>query len=92
MLLLWIMHRGVSTECLTLTKEFDFSTTDILDHNFSFSKMTDQQIAEKKQEFEEYQAQKATPKTVAKESAPLPVINKRPAGKPVFKPKMPKKK
>ncbi len=43
------------TECLTMTKEFDFSTTDILDHNFSFSKMTEKEIREKKKKFEDYQ-------------------------------------
>ncbi len=80
------------TECLTMTKEFDFSTHDILDHNFSFSKMTDQEIAEKKQEFEDYQADKL------KAKPELPVIKKesdlmkKPAAKPAFKPRIPKKK
>ncbi len=46
------------TECLTMTKEFDFSTTDILDHNFSFSKMTDEEIGEKRKEFSDYQSAK----------------------------------
>ena len=80
------------TECLTMTKEFDFSTHDILDHNFSFSKMTDQEIAEKKQEFEDYQADKLKAKpelpAIKKESD----VMKKPAAKPVFKPRIPKKK
>lgn len=80
------------TECLTMTKEFDFSTTNILDHNFSFSKMSEKEIAEKKKEFEEYQEQKL------KAKPELPAINKetdvvkKPAAKPVFKPRIPKKK
>ncbi len=72
------------TECLTMTKEYDFSTTDILDHNFSFSKMSEQEITEKKQEFESYLETKAKP--VEK----LPEIQKKPVampkGKPVMKP------
>jgi len=77
------------TECLTMTKDYDFSTTDILDHNFSFSKMSELEIAEKKEEFEEYQLQKA------KAKAELPEINKssdttkRTSTRPVFKPKVP---
>lgn len=59
------------TECLTMTKDYDFSTTNILDHNFSFSKMNEEQIAEKKLEFENYQAAKAKAK-----QAPLPEISK----------------
>lgn len=81
------------TECLTMTKEYDFSTTDILDHNFSFSKMSEKEIAEKKEVFETFQQQKLQAKPE------LPAINKpdgqvkKPAGKPMFKPRvMPKKK
>ncbi len=80
------------TECLTMTDEYDFSTTNILDHNFSFSKMNEKEIEEKKQEFEAHQALKV------KVKPELPAINKsadvmkKPAAKPVFKPRMPKKK
>ena len=84
------------TECLTMTKEFDFSTSDIFDHNFSFSKMSELEIAEKKKEFEDFQAAKAKPK------ADLPEVGKKPAkpimkaaskpvmkpGKPIMKPKV----
>ncbi len=84
------------TECLTMTKEFDFSTHDILDHNFSFSKMSDQEIAEKKKEFEDFQAAKSQPKTGLPEigkkavkpaipSVPKPVVK---PGKPVVKPRI----
>lgn len=85
------------TECLTMTKEFDFSTTDILDHNFSFSKMTDQEITEKKKEFAEHQAAKAVQNpeqaapAEAHDEAKKPVM-KKPAAKAMFKPRIPKKK
>ncbi len=80
------------TECLTMTKEFDFSTTNILDHNFSFSKMSEKEIEEKKKEFEDYQQKKIMAKPE------LPAIKKeqpsvdKPVAKPVFKPRIPKKK
>ncbi len=70
------------TECLTMTKEYDFSTADILDHNFSFSKMSDHEIAEKKKEFEDYQAEKN------KQNEKLPDIGKTPSAKPVMKPRV----
>ena len=74
-----------------MTREFDFSTTDILDHNFSFSKMTALEIKEKRKEFETYQEQK-------RQVDKLPEIKKtaaktsKPGVKPVFKPRIPKKK
>ncbi len=75
------------TECLTMTKDYDFSVFDIQEHTFAFSEMTDAEIAEKKQEFEAYQKQKAA----AKASRPKPNSSVRPkvGAKPVFKPKMP---
>ena len=80
------------TECLTMTKEYDFTTENILDHNFSFSKMTEQEIAQKKQELEAQQAEKAAAKPqAATEAAAKPKVPT--AGKPVFKPRpMPKRK
>ncbi|MEO9869260.1 4Fe-4S dicluster domain-containing protein [Ekhidna sp.] len=80
------------TECLTMTKEFDFSTTDILDHNFSFSKMNDREIAEKKKEFEEHQVTKLKAKPELPEIKKEADVSKKPAAKPVFKPRIPKKK
>lgn len=80
------------TECLTMTKEFDFTTTDILDHNFSFSKMTQSEIEEKKAEFEQFQEEKAKAKPqLPAEEKPADVM-KKPVSKPVFKPRIPKKK
>lgn len=80
------------TECLTMTKEFDFSTTDILDHNFSFSKMTDKEIAEKNKEFEEYQKAKTQAKPELPAIKKEADVMKKPVAKPVFKPRIPKKK
>ena len=78
------------TECLTMTKDYDYSTTDILDHNFSFSKMTEKEISEKKEAFE------ASQKKSIAETKPASAdmeIKKKPAAKPVFKPRpIPKKK
>jgi hypothetical protein len=73
-----------------MTKTFDFSTTDILDHNFSFSKMTEEEIAEKKKELEAYQKEKAKPELP--EVGKKPEAAKKPVAKPIFKPRIPKKK
>ena len=78
------------TECLTMTKDYDFSVFDIEEHTFAFSDMTDAEIAEKKQEFEEYQQQKAAAKTSSSsqpKAAVRPKVGAKP--KPAFKPKMP---
>lgn len=78
------------TECLTMTDEYDYSTSDILDHNFSFSKMSEKEIAEKKGEFEDFQAKKGAAKEA---STKLPPIVSPTAKKPVFKSRpIPKKK
>ena len=77
------------TECLTMTDEYDYSTSNILDHNFSFGKMTEKEIATKKSEFENFQAEKETAKQSAATSAPA----KKAGAKPVFKPRpIPKRK
>jgi len=89
------------TECLTMTKEFDFSTSDILDHNFSFSKMSEQEIAGRKKAFNDHQKQRAKAELpVIGNSGPAPEKQaarplfkpKIPGAKPIVKPKMPKKK
>lgn len=74
------------TECLTMTENYDFSTTNILDHNFSFSKMTESEIEEKKLDFENYQKEKAATKKAVTSGTSSP--------KPSFKPRVmvPKKK
>lgn len=79
------------TECLTMTNEYDYSTPNILDHNFSFSKMSELEITQKKQEFEEFQTKKDAAKSEV--ISKLPPIANVGAKKPVFKPRpMPKKK
>ncbi|MGB3588506.1 MAG: 4Fe-4S binding protein [Tunicatimonas sp.] len=75
------------TECLTMTKEYDFSVFDIQEHTFAFSEMTETEIAEKKQEFEVYQKQKAADK--ASRPKPNPGARPKVGGKSTFKPKMP---
>jgi formate hydrogenlyase subunit 6/NADH:ubiquinone oxidoreductase subunit I len=80
------------TECLTMTDEYDFSTSNILDHNFSFSKMNEKEIEEKKNEFEAHQALKVQAKPELPTIKKNEEVMKKPAAKPVFKPRMPKKK
>lgn len=48
------------TECLTMTNEYDFSTSDITEHNVPFSQMTPLEIIEKKAIWEAFQAKKQT--------------------------------
>jgi formate hydrogenlyase subunit 6/NADH:ubiquinone oxidoreductase subunit I len=85
------------TECLTMTKVYDFSVFDIREHNYAFAEMTDAEISEKKNIFEEYQKNKAQAQaTVVKPAAteatkegeaqnPMTAPAK---PKPVFKPKI----
>ncbi|MDQ2658758.1 MAG: 4Fe-4S dicluster domain-containing protein, partial [Bacteroidota bacterium] len=83
------------TECLTMTKVFDFSVTDIAEHTFAFAEMSAAEIAEKKNTWEAYQKSKAAPprlegappaepktgEQVAPGQAPTPA-------RPVFRPKI----
>lgn len=73
------------TECLTMTKTHDFSVTDIVDHRFSFSKMTEQEIEQKKAEFAAFQSQNASTHldASAKDASPHKA---RKTAKPVFTP------
>ena len=80
------------TECLTMTKEYDFSTTDILDHNFSFSKMTENEITQRKAEFETYQESKQMVKTEPTIVSKSEDGEKKQSSKPIFKPRIPNKK
>ena len=78
-----------------MTKEYDFSTSNILDHNFSFSKMTDSEIEEKKKEFEMFQVEKLAQKTAASLQTKKirPTVRHKTDSKPVFKPRpIPKRK
>jgi formate hydrogenlyase subunit 6/NADH:ubiquinone oxidoreductase subunit I len=46
------------TECLTMTDEYDFSVTNILEHNFKFANLSETEIAEKKELYEQYLKEK----------------------------------
>jgi NADH-quinone oxidoreductase subunit I len=78
------------TECLTMTKVHDFSTFNILDHNFAFAEMSEEEIIAKKKLAEEYQKNKTvvqpTTPTVTPENKPTTEAPK--TGKPVFRPKI----
>jgi NADH-quinone oxidoreductase subunit I len=41
-----------------MTKVFDFSVFDIREHNYEFAEMTDEEITDKKTQFEQYQKTK----------------------------------
>ncbi|MEM8968273.1 MAG: 4Fe-4S dicluster domain-containing protein [Bacteroidota bacterium] len=75
------------TECLTMTKDYDFSVFDVSNHNFAFSEMTEAEITEKKQEFEEFQKKKAAAK--ASEPKPKAAVRPKVGVKPTFKPRIP---
>lgn len=77
------------TECLTMTKVYDFSVNDIQEHNYEFAEMSENEVAEKKKKFEEFQKSKITapgqtPRAEEKQEGPMVP---KPA-KPVFKPKI----
>jgi formate hydrogenlyase subunit 6/NADH:ubiquinone oxidoreductase subunit I len=82
------------TECLTMTKKYDFSVFDIRDHNFVFGDMTEAQIKEKKENWEEHQRNKtaaATPPVVTATENNTESIEAAPAvpgAKPVFRPRV----
>lgn len=71
------------TECLTMTKTYDFSVLDIREHNFPFGNMSEEQIVEKKHEWDVHMKTKTA----------LPPVSKPGPGsttpKPAFKPRIP---
>ena len=71
-----------------MTRVYDFSVTDIREHNFEFGEMTESEIVEKKKIFEEHQKNKVAtaPATSSEEKKP-DADTPKPA-KPVFKPKI----
>lgn len=86
------------TECLTMTKDYDFSVTNLKEHNFEFGDMSDELIAEKKAEFDVFQAAKDKAKAEAaalKASKPQTENSTKEAGmekpkavNPAFRPKV----
>lgn len=77
------------TECLTMTKVYDFSTFNILDHNYAFAEMTDEEVAAKKKLAEEHQKNKTAATVITPASTVTKEANEAPkTGKPVFRPKI----
>jgi formate hydrogenlyase subunit 6/NADH:ubiquinone oxidoreductase subunit I len=74
------------TECLTMDSEYDFSVLDIDEMNFEFANLTEAEVTEKKQLYEQFVAEKATAKEIAAASA---IVQPKPSGnRPAFRPGM----
>jgi formate hydrogenlyase subunit 6/NADH:ubiquinone oxidoreductase subunit I len=73
------------TECLTMTKEYDFSVFDIKDHNFEFATMTEQEITEKKLQWDAHQRNKIATTPIAQALSAPPAAS---GTKPVFRPRV----
>lgn len=73
-----------------MTKVFDFSVTNMRDHNFEFGEMTEVEIAEKKKALEEHQKSKipGQAQPTSTEQKIETTETAKPAAKPVFKPKI----
>jgi hypothetical protein len=78
-----------------MTKVYDFSVTDMREHNFVFAEMTTTEIEDKKKILEEHQKAKAAaaiPTVNAQEnpatSSDTTITTPAPAAKPVFRPKI----
>lgn len=69
------------TECLTMTKVFDYSSTDFHDHIYEYATMTPEEIAEKKAELEAFNAEQAAKKAAAAPAAPPAAAPKPPETK-----------
>jgi NADH-quinone oxidoreductase subunit I len=83
------------TECLTMTKVYDFSVFDIREHNYVFAEMTETEITERKNLWEETQRSKAAAKAAsAPVKSDLPTAENKDVteapkvAKPVFRPKI----
>jgi NADH-quinone oxidoreductase subunit I len=80
------------TECLTMTKSFDYSEFDIRNHTFEFGILDDEQIKEKKKDWETFEAEKtakAGSEADTSTGAAKPVMKPKVGGaKPVMKPKI----
>lgn len=84
------------TECLTMTKAYDFSEFDVNDHVYAFGTMSLADIAQKRQDLEKHETEKAAAKTqVVTKDTSLPKVGVKPqmkpkvgGAKPVLKPKI----
>ena len=85
------------TECLTMTKTYDYSEFDIRNMVYHFTDLSPEQAENKKKEFEQKQKEKAaakleadkdkvTPEDKTLKEKPAEGEVKKPAFKPVFKP------
>jgi formate hydrogenlyase subunit 6/NADH:ubiquinone oxidoreductase subunit I len=76
------------TECLTMTKTYDFSVLDIREHNFPFGNMSEEQVVQKKHEWDIHMKTKAALPPVKKveptggAATPPPATGFRPKIKP----------
>jgi hypothetical protein len=66
-----------------MTKEYDFATFDITEHNFGFGNMTPGEIEARKKEWEEHQKTKVAPVSTPADTSIKPVL-----AKPAFKPRI----
>jgi len=81
------------TECLTMTDEYDFSVSDIAAHNFKFGNLTETEIQEKKDLYEQFMKEKEEAKKqekTKKEEATQEATEEKEVAKPkvAFKPKI----
>ncbi len=76
------------TECLIMNSEYDYSVIDITQLNFAFSNLSDEEVQEKKDLYQQYVAEKEA----AKQAKPLPASAPAtgggfvPKSRPVMKP------
>jgi formate hydrogenlyase subunit 6/NADH:ubiquinone oxidoreductase subunit I len=77
------------TECLTMDSNYDYAVLDITQLNFAFSNLSEEEITEKKELYEQFVAEKEAAKQL-KASTPKPETEVSPkvGFKPNFKPKM----
>jgi len=77
------------TECLTMTSKYEFSVFDVREHNFEFAEMTEAEIQEKKNKWEEHQKSKIASAPVSTEGKKETTQTSTTTGsKPVFKPRI----
>jgi NADH-quinone oxidoreductase subunit I len=76
------------TECLTMDSEYDFSVWDIDEMNFEFANLTEAEVTEKKQLYEQFVVEKAAAKEIAAASASATVQPKPSGNRPAFRPGM----
>ena len=76
------------TECLTMTKTYDFSVFDIKEHDYAFAEMTEQQIIESKEKWVKAETEKQQRIQNVTSVKSENITSEPKAPRPVFKPKM----